>query len=126
MSVKILPKRSETTLSIPSASSLEVGEIAMNIADGKFFTKASSGQVKEMGGAGAIGLQDVTNTNGTTTNNITLNGSDLVFEGFLENAFETFLRVEEPTADRIIKLPNQSGTLATVGDALAYAIVFGS
>jgi len=126
MSVRILPKRSETTLSIPSTSTLEVGEIAMNITDGKFFTKSSAGIVKEMGGAGAIGLQDVTNTNGTTTNNITLNGSDLIFEGFLENSFETFLRVEEPTADRIIKLPNQSGTLATVGDALAYAIVFGS
>jgi hypothetical protein len=126
MSVRILPKRSETTLSIPSTSTLEVGEIAMNITDGKFFTKSSAGIVKEMGGAGAIGLQDVTNTNGTTTNNITLNGSDLIFEGFLENSFETFLRVEEPTADRIIKLPNASGTLATVGDALAYAIVFGS
>lgn len=126
MAVVIKPRRSETTLSIPSAASLEVGELAMNITDGKFYTKASNGQVKEMGGAGAIGLQDVTNTNAVTTNNITLNGSSLVFEGFLENAFETFLSVEEPTADRDIKLPNQSGTLATVGDALAYAIVFGS
>ena len=41
MSVRILPKRSETTLSIPSTSTLEVGEIAMNITDGKFFTKSS-------------------------------------------------------------------------------------
>ena len=126
MATVIKPKRSETALSVPTGASLAVGEIAMNVTDGKFYTKTSGGTVKEMGGAGAIGLQDVTNTNGTTTNNITLNGSDLVFEGFLENAFETFLRVEEPTADRIIKLPNQSGTLATVGDALAYAIVFGS
>ena len=98
----------------------------MNISDGKFFTKTSGGQIKEMGGAGAIGLQDVTNTNGITTNNITLDGADLIFEGFLQNAFETTLSVEEPTADRVVKLPNQSGTLATTGDALAYAIVFGS
>ena len=39
--------------------------------------------------------------------------------------FETTLTVAEPTADRTITLPNQSGTIAMDGDALAYAIVFG-
>ena len=125
MAVVLKPKRSENSLAVPGSSDLEIGELAMNISDGKFFTKTSGGQIKEMGGAGAIGLQDVTNTNGITTNNITLDGADLIFEGFLQNAFETTLSVEEPTADRVVKLPNQSGTLATTGDALAYAIVFG-
>jgi len=125
MSTVIKPKRSETALSIPSAGSLAVGELAMNVTDGKFYTKTSGGTVKEVGGAGAATLQDVTTSGAVTTNDITLNGSNLVFEGFLENAFETTLTVAEPTADRTITLPNQSGVVAMDGDALAYSIVFG-
>ena len=49
-----------------------------------------------------------------------------IFEGNLENAFETTLTVEEPTIDRTITLPNASGTMALIGDTLAYSIVFGS
>ena len=41
MPTVIKPKRSETALSIPSAASLAVGEIAMNVTDGKFYTKTS-------------------------------------------------------------------------------------
>ena len=125
MSTVIKPKRSETALSIPAAGSLAVGELAMNVTDGKFYTKTSGGVVKEIGGAGAVTLQAVTTSGATTTNDITLNGSNLIFEGFLENAFETTLTAAEPTADNTITLPNQSGTLAMDGDALAYAIVFG-
>ena len=35
----IKPKRSETASSVPAANSLAVGELAMNITDGKFYTK---------------------------------------------------------------------------------------
>src|SRR5210317_118333 len=125
MSTVIKPKRSETALAIPAAGSLAVGELAMNVTDGKFYTKTSGGTVKEVGGAGSATLQDITTNGAVTTDDIVLNGSNLVFEGFLENAFETSLTAEEPTADRTITLPNQSGTLAMDGDALAYAIVFG-
>lgn len=143
MATIIKPKRSETPSQIPSAGSLAIGELAMNITDGKFFTKTTGGSVVEIGGAGSVNLQDVTDNNATTTNDITLNGSNLIFEGFLENAFETTLTVEEPTVDRTITLPNVTGTVITTGnltidgtvggdalvsegDALAYAIVFGS
>ena len=125
MSTVIKPKRSETALSIPSAGSLVVGELAMNVTDGKFYTKTSGGTVKEVGGAGSATLQDITTNGSVTTNDITLNGSNLVFEGFLENAFETTLTAQEPTKDNTVTLPNQSGVLAMDGDALAYAIVFG-
>ena len=125
MSTVIKLKRSETPSQIPGAGSLETGELAMNITDGKFYTKNSGGSVVEIGGAGSVSLQDVTDNNPVTTNDITLNGSDLVFEGALENAFETTLTVAEPTSDRTITLPNQSGTVAMDGDALAYSIVFG-
>jgi len=125
MATQILPKRSEVALSIPSASSLVAGELAMNITDGKFYTKTTGGVVKEIGGAGAVTLQAVTTSGATTNNDITLDGADIIFEGALANAYETTLTVAEPTADRIVTLPDQSGTLAMDGDALAYAIVFG-
>jgi len=125
MTTQILPKRSEVALSIPTTSDLAVGEIAMNVTDGKFYTKTSGNVIKEMGGAGAVTLQAVTTSGAITNNDIVLDGSDIIFEGALANAFETTLTVAEPTADRIVTLPDQSGTLAMDGDALAYAIVFG-
>ena len=126
MATVIKPKRSETALSVPTAGSLAVGELAMNVTDGKFYTKKSDNSVVEVGGAGAATLQDITSGSGNvTTNNIVLNGSNLVFEGNLENAFETFLTAVEPTADNTVSLPNQSGVLATEGDNLAFSIVFG-
>ena len=143
MATVIKPKRSETALAIPAASSLQAGELAMNVTDGKFYTKTSGGTVKELGGAGSVSLQDVV-TNGASSNqDILLDGANLVFEGYLANAYETTLTAAEPTVDRTITLPNVSGTVITTGnltvdgsttgdvlvgegDALAYAIVFGS
>ena len=71
-----------------------------------------------------------------------MDGSNFIFEGYISNAFETTLTVSEPTADRVITLPDITGTaittgnlttdgtaggdsLASDGDALAYGIVFG-
>ena len=125
MATVIKPKRSETALSIPTSGSLAVGELAMNVTDGKFYTKTSGGVVKEVGGAGAVTLNSVTTAGASSNNDITLNGANLVFEGYLENAFETTLTAVEPTADNTVSLPNSSGTLATEGDALAFGIVFG-
>ena len=125
MATVIKPKRSETALSVPAASSLAVGELAMNVTDGKFYTKTSGGVVKEVGGAGAVTLNSVTTAGAISQNDITLNGANLIFEGFLENAYETTLTAVEPTADNTVSLPNASGTLAMDGDALAYGIVFG-
>ena len=116
MTTVIKPKRSVVPASIPTAGQLEVGEIAINIPDGKFYTKDASNVIKEIGGAGAVTLQAVTNSGSVTTNNITLNGSNLIFEGLVENAFETTLTVVEPTVDRTITLPNITGTVITTGD----------
>ena len=126
MATVIKPKRSETALSVPAASSLAIGELAMNVTDGKFYTKTSGGVVKEVGGAGAVTLQAVTNAGAVTSNDITLNGANIIFEVYLENAYETTLTVAEPTGDRTITLPDSDGVIAMDGDALAYSIVFGS
>ena len=114
MSTVIKLKRSETPSQIPGAGSLEPGELAMNVTDGKFFTKTSGGTVKEVGGAGSVTLQDVTDNGAITTNDLTLNGGDLIFEGALENAFETTLTVEEPTQDQTVTLPNRTGIVPII------------
>ena len=126
MATKIKPYRSEVATRIPSASNMDVGELAMNVQDGKFYTKTSVGQIKELGGAGSITLQDVTANGSITDRTITMNGANFIFEGNLEDAFETTLTIDEPTADNPLKLPNASGTLGTQDDALAYSVVFGS
>ena len=126
MATVIKPKRSETALAVPTSGSLATGELAMNVADGKFYTKKTDNSVVEIGGAGSVTLQNVMTNGATTTTDLLLDqGARLVFEGNLGNSYETFLTVAEPTADRTITLPNQSGTVAMDGDALAYGIVFG-
>ena len=126
MATVIKPKRSETALAVPSSGSLEVGELALNVTDGKFYTKTSANAVKEVGGAGSVTLQNVMTNGATTITDLVLDqGANITFEGNLANSYETFLNVAEPTQDNTILLPNQSGTVAMDGDALAYAIVFG-
>ena len=126
MATVIKPKRSETPSQIPGAAALQVHELAMNVTDGKLYTKTSGGVVKEVGGAGAVTLQAVTNAGAVTSNDITLNGANLVFEGYQENAYETTLTVQEPTGDRTITFPDADGDVAMLGDSLAFSIVFGS
>ena len=126
MSTVIKPKRSEVAQRVPSAGSLATGELAMNITDGKFYTKKADNSVVEVGGAGSVTLQNVMTNAATTITDLVLDqGAKLVFEGNLSNSSETFLTATEPTADRTITLPDQSGALAMDGDALAYSIVFG-
>ena len=142
MATRIKPLRTEVATRIPSQGVIEVGELAMNIYDGKFYTKTIVGNVKEIGGVSGITLQDVTNNAAITDKDITMNGSQFIFEGSIANAFETELTVLEPTADNLISLPDVTGTaittgnltidgsaggdaLASDGDALAYGIVFG-
>jgi len=51
---------------------------------------------------------------------VQLNDADLVFEGATANAYETTLTVTDPTADRTITLPNETGTVLTsVGGSVA-------
>jgi hypothetical protein len=51
MANTIRHKRSSTTGATPSAGSLVTGELAINTADGKLFTKKDSGSVVEIGGS---------------------------------------------------------------------------
>ena len=125
MATVIKIKRSETPSQIPGSGALEAGELAMNVTDGKLYTKTTGGVVKEIGGAGAVTLQAVTTSGNSSTNDIQLNNANIIFEGSSSDAYETTLTVTNPTRDNTIPFPNQSGTVGMDGDALAYSIVFG-
>lgn len=45
MSLVIKPKRSETASSVPTTSNLEVGELALNSADKKVYTRDSNDNI---------------------------------------------------------------------------------
>ena len=55
---------------------------------------------------------------GTMTGNLELgDGVVIVFEGATDDGFETTLTVTDPTADRTITLPNETGTVVTTGSS---------
>lgn len=59
MATKIIPKKSSVVSKVPLTSDLEVGEIAINLADKKIYSKDSTNQIVELGGAGAAGIANV-------------------------------------------------------------------
>ena len=60
----------------------------------------------------------ITNLTATALN---LTDSSIVFEGATADDFETTLTVVDPTADRIITIPNETGTLITSASAATQA-----
>ncbi len=62
------------------------------------------------------GTQTFTSLN-TTTVNVVEDGT-IVFEGATDDAFETTLTVVDPTADRTISLPNETGTVLTTASSV--------
>ena len=51
---------------------------------------------------------------------------DITFEGTTDDSYETTLTVVDPTADRTLSLPNQTGTLALTSDLTSYAPLAGA
>lgn len=48
----IITKNTQTPGKTPAANDLQVGELAVNTADGKLFVKHNNNQIKEIGGSG--------------------------------------------------------------------------
>jgi len=73
-----------------------------------------------------VAATNISNTTGTVRfgSNINLNASyNLIFEGSTDDAYETTVTVVDPTADRTITLPNETGTIITTGSS---AVITGS
>lgn len=71
----VLHKRSSTPGATPASGALTVGELALNTADGKLFTKKDSGAVVEIGALAGLSNDDHPQyalTSGSTRANLVL------------------------------------------------------
>ena len=95
------------TSSIPNSqlanSSLTVGSTAISLG-------ATASTI-----AGLTSLSATTLYSGVAdaANSISIASGNIVFEGSTANAYETTLTVTDPTADRTLTLPNETGTILT-------------
>ena len=65
MAVTIQHKRSQTTGDAPSASDIAQGEIALNLADLRLFTKDHNNAIQRIGGEDVAATLDFTKADGT-------------------------------------------------------------
>ncbi len=78
---RIITKHSATVGAVPAAGQLEVGELAVNTADAKLFTKHADGSVRQVAGSGATQLAellDVSNIAPTTGQLLKFNGTEWI------------------------------------------------
>ena len=76
--------------------------------------------ITDTSGTISFGNDNITTTGTLTSGNltcgtITSTGASIVFEGATADAHETTITVTDPTADRTITVPNETGTLLTTG-----------
>ena len=82
----------------------------------------ATGTVVLADGSGNVTVSGDLTVSGTTTtiNSTTINATTgIVFEGATANAFETTLTVADPTADRTITFPDETGSVITTGNFAA-------
>ena len=68
-------------------------------------------------GSGVAFTEITTTTQNVTTMNVAEDGT-IIFEGATNDDFETTLTVADPTADRTITLPNETGTVLTTASTI--------
>ena len=68
MAIHIQHKRSQQTGDQPLATEIEVGEIALNLADLRMFTKDHNGAIKRIGGEDVAATLDLTVGQGLIAN----------------------------------------------------------
>jgi|TARA_B110000285_G_scaffold86918_1_gene99572 hypothetical protein len=72
MAIVIKPKKSETASSIPTTGDLAVGEICINVADQKIYTRKSDDSIVVVASASAAGVSEATATSKAVTMAIAL------------------------------------------------------
>ena len=125
MAIVLKPKKSETASAVPTTGDLAVGEICMNIADQKIYTRKSDNSIVVVGSHidAAVG-GDVTGT----VSNIQIGSNTITATELADNSVGiTELNVSDGTNGQILKT-NGSGTLsfidpgATIQQATAKAV----
>ena len=121
------PSNSDITglISVASGSGLTYsgGEIGTNAIPNSKLDNSSLtvGSTSIALGATASTIAGLTSLTATTlysgvadaANSISIASGNIVFEGSTANAYETTLTVTDPTADRTLTLPNETGTILT-------------
>ena len=121
------PSNSDVTglISVASGSGLTYsgGEIGTNAIPNSQLANSSLtvGSTSITLGATASTIAGLTSLTATTlysgaantANSISIGSGNIVFEGSTANAYETTLTVTDPTADRTLTLPNETGTILT-------------
>ena len=130
MAIVLKPKKSETASAVPTTGDLAVGEICMNVADRKIYTRKSNNSIvivgshieTDVGGTSVGG--DVTGT----VSNIQIGSNTITATELADNSVGiTELNVSDGTNGQILKT-NGSGTLsftdsgATLQQATAKAV----
>lgn len=126
MSNIIIPKRSTVAGKLPLSTDLQIGEIAINLADCLLYSKDASGVVVQIGGGGGVPSQSgnggkYLTTDGSAASWATIGSfSDTVF-AITDNADATKKAVFEASGITTgttvtLTLPNVSATLAHLGN----------
>ena len=98
MAVAIQHKRSQTTGDQPTASEISTGEIAINLADLRMFTKDHNGAIKRIGGEDVVATVDMTVGQGSVTNG-TGTRANVPAEGTLKGITVTGFKMNFTKAD---------------------------
>ena len=98
------------TVSTGTTSAVGVLQLTDGVASSSTTTAATPNGVKTAYDLAALAMPKA---GGTFTGQVLIgNTSSLVFEGATDNAFETTLALADPTADQVITLPDNTGTVA--------------
>ena len=114
MPIVLKPKKSETASAVPTTGDLAVGEICVNVADRKIYTRKSNNSIVVVGshietdvGGTSVG-GDVTGT----VSNIQIGSNTITATELADNSVGiTELNVSDGTSGQILKT-NGSGTLS--------------
>lgn len=117
----IIIKKSSTASAVPAPSSLQPGELAVNLADAKLYSKTTGGSVIVVGSA-ATGK--VTASTAATATTITPNID--TYDAYDLTALATALTVANPTGtpynmQRLIVRVRDNGTARALSFGTAYA-----
>ena len=71
-----------------------------------------------LAGLGSVSTGELFVPSQGAANSVRITSADIIFEGATADNFETFLRVTDATADRIITFPDESGTVLTSASSI--------
>jgi hypothetical protein len=72
----------------------------------------------DVGAANTLAAAALPKAGGTVTGQLLIGtAGSLVFEGSVDDEFETAVAVANPTADRTVTIPNETGTIVTTGSS---------